>query len=233
MKKLITVFCVLVLCLTGCSFNNSKDNKEKSEITEMTEDKEAEQISPENYQKEDNEEKEYVQAYKNTIKEYKEEIQEEGIISEKDIVYNVIYLNNDDIPELVIGLNGFRVSIFTYDDGKVYTVMDKWGYGAGGNSGYFYVKGHNVIRNYDAESAGAIVYFSFFKMNEVYELEPYYEEPLYTVYYEDGIMQDPPKYYYGFDEITKEKFDEYCIQGEYMNVAGEMSEEEAIAALEQ
>ena len=40
--------------------------------------------------------------------------------------YNLIYFNDDDIPELVVGVNGYYTSLYTYSDGKVYTLMDHW-----------------------------------------------------------------------------------------------------------
>lgn len=260
MKKVILVLCVLMLTMTGCNNNKTEKKNDKNDKTELTEDaavsedtendtedidnseadvsttegmtEDTENTSETAEENDKSAEKEYVQAYKNVIETFKKEIMNEGNISNDYIAYNVINLDGDDVPELVIGLRGFQANIYTYHDGRVYTVMDKWGYGAGGNSGYFYLPGKNVIRNYDAESAGAMVYTSFYKMNDKYELESYYEEPLTTVYYEDGIMLDPPRYYYGFDQLTKEEFDEYGIDGEYVEVVGEMTEDEAIAALE-
>ena len=52
--------------------------------------------------------------------------------------YHLIYFDNDDIPELVAGVNGFYISLYTYKDGKAYTLMDRWVYGVMGNAGYEY-----------------------------------------------------------------------------------------------
>jgi len=85
--------------------------------------------------------------------------------------YDLIYFDGDDIPELVAGVNGYFVSLFTYDAGRVYCLMDDWGYGAMGNAGYDYAPGKNSLRNYNADFAGAIMYTTYMTMGEQHSLE--------------------------------------------------------------
>ncbi len=89
----------------------------------------------------------------------------------KDITYDLIYFDEDDIPELVAGVAGYYVSMYTYSGGKVYTLMDRWAYGAMGNSGYEYVPYKNSLRNYNSDYAGAILYTTYMSANQYHTLE--------------------------------------------------------------
>lgn len=78
-----------------------------------------------------------------------------------DVTYNLIHVDNDNIPELVAGVNGYYISLYTYHDGTVYTLMNDWGYGAMGNAGYEYAPKENNLRNYNTDHAGAILYTTY------------------------------------------------------------------------
>jgi hypothetical protein len=73
-------------------------------------------------------------------------------------LYDLIYADDDVIPELVIDYSGYRVSLFTYENGYAHTLMNNWPYGAGGNSGYSYVPRTGIYYNGNADYAGAIYY---------------------------------------------------------------------------
>ena len=57
--------------------------------------------------------------------------QQEEEYSGEDYRYGLVYIDDDEIPELVTGIWGYWTSLYTYDSGKIYTLMDKWGYGTG------------------------------------------------------------------------------------------------------
>ena len=85
--------------------------------------------------------------------------------------YDLLYFDEDDIPELTVGVNGYYISMYTYDAGTVYQVMDQWGYGAFGNAGYEYSPKKNSLRNYNNDYAGAIVYTAYMAMNAQHAME--------------------------------------------------------------
>ena len=85
--------------------------------------------------------------------------------------YNLIYFDDDDIPELVEDDPGYYVSLYTYHDGKIYTLMDRWGYGAGGNHGYDYCPRKSSVRNYDADYAGLILHTTYWTLGDGYKLD--------------------------------------------------------------
>ena len=95
---------------------------------------------------------------------------------DEEIRYDLIYFNNDYIPDLVATKQGYWVSLYLFDDSKTYDFgihnpIDQWGYGAGGNSGYDYIEKSGIIINNNADYAGAIMTKSYFILNSNYEFD--------------------------------------------------------------
>lgn len=88
-----------------------------------------------------------------------------------DFSYDLIYVDEDEVPELVTGISGYYVNLYTYQDGTVYTLMDEWGYGAMGNAGYEYAPRDNSIRNYNTDQAGAILNTYYMQIGAQHEIE--------------------------------------------------------------
>ena len=164
-------------------------------------------------------------------------------LSAKDesIQFALINLIDNGVPELVAGHFGYDVSVFTCVDEGIVTLMDQWPYGAMGNMGYEYLPGQNIIRNYNMESAGAIVYESYMKVDNSYEIVNIYGEDISIRYIKDtnadGIVDgedeysDDPIYYYGETEISEEEYTSYQIAGEYEQIEGSMSADTMIDIL--
>lgn len=85
--------------------------------------------------------------------------------------YNLIYMDEDNTPELVAGVPGYWVSVYTYHEGRIYCLMNEWGYGAFGNVGYEYVPRKNSLRNYDADGAGAIMNTTYMTVGQDHSME--------------------------------------------------------------
>lgn len=109
----------------------------------------------------------YEEAYKSTIDSFRQTF--EGDAS--GLVYNLIYVDGDATPELVIDMQGSFISLYTYADGNVYTLMDMYGYGAMGNAGYEYAPFLNRISNANSDYAGAQVWEVVMSINANHELE--------------------------------------------------------------
>lgn len=177
---------------------------------------------------------EHVPAYIGTVKECIEEY------SDNDLTYNLIYLDDDGTPELAVGMEGYWVSLYTYRDGVVYEVMDQWGYGAGGNHGYDYIPYENVVRNFNADYAGLVLYESYYRMGENYTLDEgfwlmqsYEDEEGNVLFDESDEDYDESNwhFYYEEQEITAAEYDSYCIEGEYEYIDTPMSAPELIKEL--
>lgn len=157
-----------------------------------------------------------------------------------ELTYDLIQFDHDDMPELVIADNGFWVSLYTYHDGRAYSLMDHWGYGVMGNAGYEYIPGGNRVRNYNSDYAGAIRYNTYMSMNDQYSLKTVTEIVTYNFDdvngdgYPDADEEDSIGYYsvsyVDGVEITDEQYAGYDA-GEYEFIAGRMSREELMRAL--
>lgn len=202
------------------------------------------------------EENRWVSAYAEQVlyllEAYKEHCEEIDVAFKYESYYfNLICLNEDDIPELVAGPLG-EVSIYTYEAGKaetsisgtLHTIMDRHGYGASGNYGYNYLPKENVIYNLASGSAGAIQYLSYLSMNEEYELDgfvlrrDYVDEDGNIFWSQDDEESEPiTKYYYICDdteqELSEEEFCSYQIQGDYESVVETKSSLEIMEELYQ
>ena len=176
----------------------------------------------------------YQTAYANIVEEF------ENHFSDIGYSYNLIYFDNNDTPELVAAVNGYRMSVYTYDSGKIYTLMDDWLYGASGNAGYEYIPRQNVLHNQNADFAGAIVYKTYLKINGHFEFENYNSDNLSIWLFEDKDGNGAPSedesidgkhYYLGENRITENEFNSYLITGDYEYIEGSMTAEEIITEL--
>lgn len=92
-------------------------------------------------------------------------------MTEDDYTYDLYYVDEDDIPELAVCRRGYSVSLYTYQDGTIYNLMDHWGYGAMGNAGYEYAPHKNNITNYNNDYAGAILYTTYMEISAQHTIE--------------------------------------------------------------
>lgn len=83
--------------------------------------------------------------------------------------YDLVFLDDDNIPELVSGPDDCWVSVYTWRDGQLHTMMDEWGYGTWGNYGYEYIEYAGIVWHRETQDAGAIDYSIYDKVNENYE----------------------------------------------------------------
>ncbi len=168
-----------------------------------------------------------VQAYIDVISAHEEEYFEDG---DTGLSYDLIYIDEDDTPELVLGKTGFWVSVFSYADGELHTIVDAWSYGAMGIPGYSYIPKENVIYGRDADGAGSVVYEFYDKIGKNHELESYYNDTLEKRY--DVEADEYRWFYYGDKEITQEEYDSYRKEGDYEEIIGSVSASTILAYLE-
>ena len=177
------------------------------------------------------------QAYIDKVREY------DTGGNASNYTYDLIDLDGDATPELVVDVLGYYVSLYTYGNNALHILMDEWGYGAFGIAGYSYISGKNVIESGDADLAGAVYYQFYFRRNENYELESYYPENLsywmfddkngnYSIddgeYFEDMYGNPICYYYYGDREITEDQYISYQIDGNYEPINGTKKANEII-----
>lgn len=253
MKKFVAV--LLCMCLlSGCAMPEKKDKKDKdrdedrqetSEVEEEEEETEAvletgwapdlevpeEETVPSETEVEIN--YDYESYYIDTINEYLEENPDRR----SEYGFNLIYINDDDIPELVIDLFGYYVSVYTYADGEVYCLMDRWGYGVMGNAGYEYIPRGNTVYNSNSDYAGALRWETYMYIeNNTLVVS---DDELYYQYFPEGsdpwdygnYNPDTVYYFVNGEEVSEEVYNTYGVVGDYRFIMGDYTEEEIMEFL--
>ena len=137
--------------------------------------------------------------------------------------YNLIYVDEDSVPELVADQSGFCLSMYTFRDGFITIPIVDWGYGAFGNYGYEYSEKNNCIRNINTDYGGNLLKDSFCaikdgKIESTYYIGEYYFDDLNGNGYPDD----------------DEKSEEGPCKVEYKNYTDEaLSEEELKTKVEE
>lgn len=145
--------------------------------------------------------------------------------------YNLIDFDGDDVPELVAGVSGYWMSMYTYDEGRVYCLMDDWGYGAFGNAGYEYVPGKNSLRNYDADNAGQILNISYMTVGPQHSMESVvWIQLVFSGEEEEDMEYDCTTYIDGV-EVSEDTPIDYDV-GEYEYIKTVLSRQELLEKLD-
>lgn len=167
MKKILLIISVIaVLFLTGCKSKESTTTINGALIND-------ENIVDENknneleVEKEASLNKEVKDAYLNIINTYESEYEKD------DIKYDLIYFNNDDIPDLVVNMQEMWVSLYIGINGDIYNPIDMWSYGAMGNTGYEYAEKSGIILNSNTDYAGVIITEAIMILNDNYTFDTY------------------------------------------------------------
>lgn len=157
------------------------------------------------------------EAYKKIVEEYECD-------DKAELRYELVHINEDEIPELIINDPGYFIEGYTYSDGEVRHIMDHWSYGIDGNYGYDYVPYENVILNLDTDMGGALEWVALKKMDDRGSVVDMYEGTLNLRYFDsepdvfypdDYILLDTPRYYMGTTELTQDEFMSYIPDHEY------------------
>lgn len=157
------------------------------------------------------------------------------------LTFDLIDLTGSDVPELLAGMDGYYVSVYMWANGEAVPVIEYWPYGAMGNAGYEYLPGQNIIRNFNSDLAGAIVYETYMTIDGDYGVIPIWSESLSSWYFldqngnymidEDEPILDEPMRYYGGTAITQEQYAGYQFPGDYQWMIGSKSADEILELL--
>lgn len=162
-----------------------------------------------------------------------------------DMEYNelkidFVYLDDDDIPELIVDDLWYWLSVYTYKDGQVCTLIAGEPYGTHGRY-YQYSPNTGIILSPVYDGAGEIQYEEYYKVNEANVLENSY----YVTFYnfddlnENGIydMNEPwienYEIWYGGRQISQAEYNELPYSNyTFEDLSGKMTLLEAIQALQ-
>ncbi|MDE5884676.1 MAG: hypothetical protein K2H29_06330 [Oscillospiraceae bacterium] len=133
--------------------------------------------------------------------------------------YGLYDIDKDTIPELIINHTSYWMDMYSYADDQIYTIMDRYPYGAGGNTGYRIYPFENCITYSFTEFAGLIHYDCFLTITPEHTLE---ETDMLTSYIfhddnNDGIPQEEEinrdgslsKCYLNNKEITLQEYEQF------------------------
>lgn len=213
MKKFILLLSVIsILFLVGCSKNVDNDINKNNNVNENIEINEDNIVNSEQENKVLGLNSEIAKEYLKIIEQYKTDE-----YSTSEIKYDLIYFNNDDVLDLVVGEQGYWVSVYLYDNGQVYNSVDKWPYGVMGNAGYDYIEKSGVILNYNSDYAGIIGTTTAFILNANFEFDTLSATRLLDEFLDENdemysdILNAYNEYggfYYNATKITEEEYNE-------------------------
>jgi len=184
MKGLLLVVIISIMFFSGCG--------EKNVVTKSNE--------------ETNLVKNPIEEYKSIINKYESEYD--------NLKYDLIYFDNDNIPELVVDNSSYWLSMYSYKGDKMYPLMDKWSYGAAGNVGYDYAEKKGIIYNFNQDYAGAVANVSYMVLNDKFEFD------IFTHTFQGAELEETDEmyneikeyieitsgYYLNGERITEEEF---------------------------
>ena len=152
-------------------------------------------------------------AYVQKIKEINNEY------SDLNLKYGLVYIDEDDVPELIVDCELYWQSIYKLKNGKVVSIAENDPYGTHGSSGYSYIPRKNIFIRYatDYDGYGYEIYDENMEMKySVYgSFDGHYEK-------DNGI------------EITEEDFEELSYKNKntiYLKDEAKMNENEIIDML--
>ncbi|MBD5540582.1 MAG: hypothetical protein HDR00_05210 [Lachnospiraceae bacterium] len=157
-----------------------------------------------------------------------------------EMQYNLIYFDDDDIPELAVGVSGYYTSLYTYHDGTLYKVMERWPYGISGNAGYEFSPKKNSLRYLSNYGGGVIRYLTYGTIGEEYSMDTValIEEYNFDDVNKNGQLDEDEMDSLGVYEVTYingvEASDEECASydlGDYEYIRLTMNREELIKTL--
>ena len=182
---------------------------------------------------------EYVSAYARLIVEIERERQNlEGTEEEKEektwqnsYTYELIHIDNDGVPELSLGQRGYWVSVYSWKNGQLTTLLEERGYGAAGVPGYEYLPYENVIYVINNDYAGAERYTTYGRMDRNGQWETIRE----LKYINHASLQQNTSPYHTYDQeeeffllhagdddekLSEKEYASYHIEGDYQPVEG-------------
>jgi|GEM_PF-1648168 len=157
---------------------------------------------------------------------------------EDDVQFDLVYVDEDDVPELVAS-QPCICYLYTFHEDKVSTLMDGWGFGAMGNIGYSYLPRANRVHNHNYDFAGLLRYDTYMKISpektlvkDVVVESWLFKDSNGNGYPDTGEYDDSDyvRYVVNDVEITQEEAETYR-NGDYKILSGSMTLAELREAL--
>ncbi|MBQ9990422.1 MAG: hypothetical protein IJP31_05710 [Lachnospiraceae bacterium] len=173
-----------------------------------------------------------------------------GIIRNRQInldpetgTFGLIYVDEDDIPELVLGKNGWWLELYTYVEGQGVKRVDSFDYGIGGRGPGEYIPGKNLIRIQDSDLGGDITYTYVSRiggggytliealLDEKGEPDGFGNEPEGELSWHYYLETEGSPSWETSPQISEEKYDQLLRDEEFISMVPEKSYEEVLNEL--
>ena len=149
--------------------------------------------------------------------------------------YDLIYVDNDNVPELVAGQDGYWINLYTFYKGKAVPVLKQAAYG------YEYIKKKNVIHrsvpDYDYNGAVYDVYYGKISKGKLTDRNKkdltvrYFVDKNKNGRFEAEEYTSNPSYYYGKQKVSKKNFDKHTVKGSLKQIKGKVSYDNIVKKL--
>ncbi len=255
MKKII--ICLLIITtafLCGCGFTKGQNKPYKPQYDKSYEDYEVQDPYELKY------DTSIIEAYENKINDIEKKRRADLVAQYendssmdyskvKNLKYDLIFLNDDNIPELVINDENNYIGIYTFKNDKVEFIGDQANepktlvYGDGENQPYEYIIKTGIIYNITRKMSGLAYYYNYQILDKDLKFKNVYNGDLCEFLFDDlngnkkpddeeAFGQNHIHYYFGDKEITEEKYLDYDVPGKYENLRGTKIADEMKEALE-
>ncbi len=256
-KLVVAICCLLVICIIAiiCFSKPKKAGyNEPYEVSYKEDYEDYSIIDP--YETSFDEElvKKYIEKIDEIEKNKRDEILKEAEKDKnsidysniKNTKYDLIFLNDDNVPELVAGEEDSYVSIYTIVGDKVVPVGDEKELliGVDGNQLYEYIPKGSIVYNMSTDYAGLVSYYNFRHLNKNNKFEDLYSEKLYSIHFEDINNNKIPdnderqslkitEYYFGDKKLSEEEYLQYKVTAYYENLMGKYNKDEMKEKIEE
>ncbi|WP_026652197.1 hypothetical protein [Butyrivibrio proteoclasticus] len=224
-KRIVILLCAMSMVLTGCSglgiqwnLSDEEVSVESSDGSEDIEDEDAEDDD-------DTDDETNVEDWQEVFREIIEEEHEEDEEAMYGCKYDLVYLDDDDVPELVTLRGGF-MALYRYQEGEAELIFGG-PFGLGSLVEYCYVERGNALTAYGSAGASDLIMYTY-----VWEGDSSFDdEPTHTLYsiryydangngkYDEGEADeeyydqaDQKVYMDGDTELTEDEIDELYAQ---------------------
>lgn len=170
--------------MMGCNNNDGNDNnkqieqddKQKNDIEDAKDSEATGDTTETDVQRISEDSTEWKNAYTEVVNKSSAE--------DKEYKYSLCYVDEDEIPELVVDKPGYYVSVYTYADDTVFTVCEKEPYGTGSCVMYNYEPYKNVIGYYSHNASGSFEGYFYYMIDSNKELTESYV--IFSEYVDDN-----------------------------------------------
>jgi hypothetical protein len=181
--------------------NNEISNSKNTNSNNLTLNDGNNEVSKENEITSDN--KESIEGNSYDKDAYVKKIEEiENAYNDVDLKYGLVYIDEDDVPELIVDCNWYWQSIYKLENSKVVEISEGDAYGTHGSSGYSYIPKKNIIIRYVTGNDG--YYYEIYNKNLEMQYSVFCSSEGKLMYYKGNSEK----------EITSEKFDELSYQNQ-------------------